>query len=254
MGYYSKASSTEQLASHSISQIMTQVTYPLYAEAQDDLKTLQNMVKRLTMTLSYITFPLMFILLLLAKPIFILLYTEKWLQSVPYFQVLCIAGLAQCLQSVNMQTISAIGKSKITFVWTLVKRLIGIGFVVGGLALWGMEGLLCGVVLNHWFSYFVNMGLVSKHVGYKWYHQLKDLLPVTMASLIAALVCYSIGSYLNLSLYLDGSVKLLVYVAIYLGWSIIFKPEAYNYFRTVLDTLFSRFKKNHSARNNHIVQ
>lgn len=243
MGYYSKASSTEHLASHSISQIMTQVTYPLYAEAQDNLKTLQNMVKRLTMTLSYVTFPLLFVLLLLAKPVFILLYTEKWLQSVPYFQVLCIAGLAQCLQAVNMQTISAIGKSKVTFVWTLVKRLIGIGFVVGGLALWGMKGLLCGVVLNHWFSYFVNMGLVSKHVGYKWYRQLLDLLPVTLASVIAAIVSYACGWLLHLGLYPDGIVKFLIYAAIYLGWSFVFKPEAYKYFKTVLETLFSRFKK-----------
>lgn len=255
LGYYSKASGTEHLASHSISQVMTQVTYPLYAEAQDNLKTMQNMVKRLTMTLSYVTFPLLFVLLLLAKPIFILLYTEKWLQSVPYFQVLCIAGLAQCLQAVNMQTISAIGKSKVTFVWTLVKRLIGIGFIVGGLALWGMKGLLCGAVLNQWFSYFVNMGLVSKHVGYKWYQQLKDLLPVTLASVIAAVVSYACGRLLNLSLYPDGIVKLLIYAAIYLGWSFIFKPEAYNYFKTVLDTLFSRFRKRKKSKiENQAVQ
>ena len=90
MGYYSKAVSTESLASSSISSIMTQVTYPLYAEVQDDLNLLGNMIKRITMTISYITFPLLFILLLLAKPIFLVLYSDRWLQSVPYFQVLCI--------------------------------------------------------------------------------------------------------------------------------------------------------------------
>ena len=40
-----------------------------------DKKTMENMIKRLAMTLSYITFPLMFILLLTAKPIFVLLYS-----------------------------------------------------------------------------------------------------------------------------------------------------------------------------------
>lgn len=243
MGYYSKANSTESLASRSVSKVVTQVAYPLYAEAQDDKKALQNMVKRLTMTLSYITFPLLFVLILIAKPVFILLYTEKWLQSVPYFQILCLAGLAHCLQSVNMQTISAIGKSKVTFVWTIVKRLIGIGFIVGGLALWGMKGLLCGAVLNNWFAYFVNMGLVSKYVGYKWYRQLLDLLPVTLASIVAAIVSYGCGRLLHLNLYPDGIVKLLIYLLLYLGWSFIFKPEAFEYFKTVLDTLFSRFRK-----------
>ena len=59
MGYYSKASGTESLASHSISSIMTQVTYPLFAEVQDDKVVLSNMIKRLSMTLSYITYPLL---------------------------------------------------------------------------------------------------------------------------------------------------------------------------------------------------
>ena len=77
MGYYSKASGTESLASHSISSIMTQVTYPLYAEAQNDFAQLTNMIKRLTTTIAYITFPLMFILILCAKPLFVLLYNSE---------------------------------------------------------------------------------------------------------------------------------------------------------------------------------
>ena len=53
------------------------------------------------------------------------------------------------------------------FVWTLIRRTIGIGLIVGGLLLFGMKGLLIGVVISEWFSYFVNVGLVSKHIGYK---------------------------------------------------------------------------------------
>lgn len=246
MGYYSKAVGLERLASTSISQVMTQVTYPLYAEVQDDKMKMQNMVKRLTMTLSYITFPLMFILLLCAKPVFVLLYSDRWLQSVPYFQVLCIAGLAYCLQSVNLQTISAIGKSQTMFIWTLIKRVIGIGMVVGGLVLGGMKGLLSGVVLNTWFSYFVNISLVSKHIGYKWWRQLLDLMPVTIASVVAALVSLGVGFLLKLNMYPDGVVKFLVYASIYLGWSFIFKPDAYTYFISILPF---KFIKNHNNKS-----
>lgn len=246
MGYYSKAEGTEKLASHSISGIMTQVTYPLYAEVQDDKKALSNMIKRLTMTLAYITFPLMFILLLCAKPIFVLLYSDRWLQSVPYFQVLCFAGLAGCLQAVNLQAISAIGKSKTMFVWTLLKRAVGIGAVVIGLMFFGMKGLLIGVIINYWFSYFVNISLVSKHVGYKFWRQILDLLPVAVASLIAAVISYGVGYLLHLNMYPDGIVKLFVYVLIYLGWSFVFKPEAYNYFLTIIPAKFRFWERKQS--------
>lgn len=195
------------------------------------------------MTLSYLSFPLLFILLLIAEPLFVTLYSDRWLQSVPYFQVLCIAGLAGCLQAVNYQSISAIGKSKTMFIWTVVKRIVGLSAVVLGLVFWGMKGLLAGVVFNYWFSYFVNIGLVSKHIGYKWYQQIKDLLPVGIVSTVIAVVCFAVGNWLHLDMYADGGVKLVLYLVLYLGWSFVFKPEAFNYFINAIPDKFKFVKR-----------
>lgn len=242
MGLYSKANATERLTSSSISQVMTQVTYPLYAQVQDDKVKLASIIRQLTMSLSFITFPLMFILLLCAKPIFIILYSERWLDSVPYFQVLCFAGLAYSLQSVNYQSISAIGKSKTLFIWTLVKRVMGIAFVVTGLLIAGMKGLLVGMVINTWFSYAVNIGMVSKYIGYKWWNQLKDIMPVMVVSIIAAIISYGISTLLDLSLYFDGIAKFVVYVIIYWEWTYIFKPEASKNVKSILAPLKRKLK------------
>ena len=238
MGYYYKAVGTESMASHSISSIMTKVTYPLYAQVQDDKAVLSNMIKRLTMTTAYITFPLMFILLLIAKPMFVLLYSDRWLASVPYFQVLCIAGLASCMQSINLQSISAIGKSKVMFSWSVIKSVIRIVFVVGGLAAFGMKGLLGAAVLSQWINLFINMSLVSKHIGYKLVEQIRNLMPIAIVSALAAGICYTIGSVLQLNMYLDGIVKVAVYVALYMAWSWFFKPEAYRYTLTIIPEKF----------------
>ena len=250
MGYYSKANSTERLASTSISKIMTQVTYPLYAEMQDDKAALGNAIKKITLILSYITFPLMFILLLCAKPLFILLYSDRWVESVPYFQVLCIAGLAYSLQSVNYQSVAAIGKSKTMFVWTFVKRAVGIGFVIAGLLIDGMRGLLVGMVLNTWFSYFINIWLVSKHIGYRWQRQLLDIAPVLLASLAAAAVSYAVGYLCPLSLYADGMLKLVVFAALYVAWSLLFRPTAYQYFLSVAKPLLKKVKSKGEKKTN----
>ena len=243
LGYYSKASSTEKLASHSISSVMTQVTYPLYAQVQDNKGAMISMIKRLTMTISYITFPLMFLLILLAKPIFVLLYSDRWLPSVPYFQVLCIVGLSSCLQAVNTQTIAAIGKSKLMFQWTLVKRSVGMTFMVGGLVFFAMKGFLVGIIIYNWFCYFVNIGMVSKYIGYKWKRQLGDLVPVTIVSLLAFVISWLAGYALHLDLYPDALVKLAVYVMIYLGWSCIFKPESYTFFMSVIPSKFKIWER-----------
>lgn len=238
MGYYSKAASTERVASTSLSQVMSQVTYPLYSAIQDDKETLGKMVRRLTMTIAYLSFPLMFILILCAKPLFVLLYTERWVECVPYFQVLCLAGLAYCLQSVNYHSITAIGKSKVMFEWTIAKRLIGIAFIILGQFLFGMNGLLVGVVLHTWFSYFINIYLVTKYIGYNWWNQLFDILPILGASVFSYIISYYCVYYLNLNFYLDGLFKFLIYLVMYIAWSFFFKPEAFKYCKSYILSKF----------------
>ncbi len=247
MGYYSKASSTSKYATLSVSGVMIQTTYPLYASVQDDRERLINMVKRITSTLAFITVPILCLLILIAKPLFVLLYSDRWLACVPYFQILCFGGLAGCLQSVNQQTIAAIGKSKVFFVWTVIKQSIGIAFQVVGIIVWGIWGLLVGKVLASWFSYFVNISLVSKHVGYKSYQQLKDLSPIFIVSVLAVIAGYFGSSVLGFGLYTDGIVKAVIFVAIYAGWSLIFKPEQYRYTLSVVSSLKS--KKNKKKNN-----
>ena len=238
LGYFTKAASTESLASSSISSIMTQMTYPLYAEVQDDKVRLGSIIKRLTMTISFLSFPIMFILMLTARPIFVLLYSDRWLPSIPYFQVLCLVGLAECLQGVNTQSIAAIGKSKAMFNWTLIKRILGSTLVVTGLLIWGMKGLLAGYVLYNWFCYFVNIGVVSRYIGYRWDKQLMDLMPTVVASVTIAAICYFSVNLLHMNMYLEGVLKAFLYVLLYLGWALLFKPKAFEYTLSVIPSRF----------------
>lgn len=243
MGYYSKAHSTEKLAASSISSVLSQVTYPLYAKVQDNLKILISLVRKITMVIAYLTFPLMCLLILTAKPIFVLLYSERWLPSVPFFQVFCIAGIVNCLMSVNTQTIAAIGKSRVMFTWTLVKRVFGVSLMVGGLLIFGIKGLLWGFVINCYFSYIVNIALVSKHVGYKWYSQLLDLVPVAIISVVSFVVCYfGIGAF-HFELYIDAILKTVLFLFVYIALSFIFKLKALNYTVSVLPERFRFWEK-----------
>lgn len=242
LGYYSKAQSTEKLASHTISGVMTSVTYPLYVEVQDNMPAMRNMIKRITTTIAYITFPLLAILLLVAHPLFIILYSDRWVESIPYFQILCISGLGACLTAVNTQPIAAIGKSKTMFVWTVVKRVLGVTAVVLGLLFWGMYGLLGGVIFNCWFSYFVNIWLVSKHIGYRWTNQLLDLFPISIVVLVAGIISYLSVTFLDLDMYAEGMVKLIIFVLLYIGWSHFFKPESYLYTKSIITPILEKYK------------
>lgn len=244
MGYYSKAKSTEELASTSISNVMGQVTYPLYAEYQHDIPLLINAIKRITSSISYFTFPLMLLLILLAKPIFILLYSERWLDSVPYFQILCLAGIAICLQGVNYQAIAAVGKSKVMFSWTLIKRAIGLALVVGGLAAFGIKGLLIGMVMQSWLIYLINAYQVHKHIGYKLFTQLLDLLPILILALASWAIAYClVFIFPDCHMYVLAVIRLLVFIGVYIGGSMLFKMESFTYVKETLPMFMAKFNR-----------
>ena len=192
------------------------------------------MIKNVTSVLAYISFPMMFVLLLCAKPLFLILYSDKWLPSVPYFQILCIAGLAYSLQSVNTQSIAAVGKSSIMFRWTLVKRIFGLCFVVGGLSLFGIQGLLWGAVLSTWFCYAVNIGLVSKYIGYKWFRQILNLTPIMILSLLIALFCYLLGTRFRFDNCIEILFYILLYSALYILASAVLKLESYRNTKSII--------------------
>ena len=243
LGYYTKASRTEMYASQSISDVLLQVTYPLYSELQNDRTAMINAIKRITVAVAYVTFPLLSLLFLLAKPIFVLLYSDRWLESVPYFQVLCVAGFVVGLQAVNYQPIAAIGKSKLLFKWTIIKRVVGTTIMVGGLLIWGIWGLLIGAVVYNYFIYATNAFLVSKHIGYSLRDQLKDLFPVIALTVFCFASVYGFGLLLHYNIYINGIIIGGVFALAYFGISAITKMDSYEYFKTMLPLLRKRNRR-----------
>lgn len=242
LGYYSKATHTESLAAHSISDVLLQVTYPLYSELQHQREAMISAISKITMAVSYITFPIMALLILLAKPLFIILYSDRWLPSVPYFQLLCLGGFAACLQGVNYQPIAAIGKSKLLFKWTVIKRIVGTTILIGGLLLWGIIGLLIALVIYNIFLYVVNAVLVAKHIGYKLDAQMQDLLPISLLTAFAFSVAYFAGHVTDFNMYLNGMTELIVFILIYMGGSVLFKMDSFNIFKTIIPMVTKKAK------------
>ena len=129
------------------------------------------------------------------------------------------------------------------FKWTVIKRTVGMKFIIGGLFWFGMKGLLTGMVIYNWFCYFVNIALVSKHIGYKWHKQLMDLMPVTIAVIVSALIALFGTQILHLGLYCDGILKLIIFLTIYMFWSLVFKPESYTYSLSLIPSKFQFWKR-----------
>ena len=70
---------------------------------------------------------------------------------------------------------------------------------------------------------------------------------------MAAFVSYILSPLFRLELYLDGIVKVVLFLVVYFGWSLLFKPEAYTYSLSVIRVLRSKNKKKKEELQNERV-
>lgn len=234
LGYYTQARKLEEVSATSISTVVNQVTYPLFAGLQDNKVVLKKSLRKVVVSIAYVTIPLMLMLMLVAQPLIVFLYSEKWLPSVSYFQILCIGGIAPCLYNIYYSVVASVGKSRELFVWTVIKRLLGILVIVAGMLIWNIDGLIWGVAISSWIILFVNAGLVSKHIRYSIKEQLRDILPVFIIAIFVFFITFVVKSIFTFGMYMDGLLTLAVFALSYLVISHILQLKSYKDIRELL--------------------
>lgn len=239
LGYYTQSQRLIDVSSTSFSSIIGQVTFPIFSKIQDNSEQLKNAQQKIIKLLAFVSFPIIILLIVIANALIIFLFSDKWAESVVYFQILCFGSLALSLHDINSNLINALGNSKLFFKWSIVKTATLFVFVFVG-SIYGIKGLLYASVLQNWLSYFTNVWLSSKFTGYKIFEQLQDLFPMLILSIFAGLTTWVIGKYLCFHYVLVMIIQIFLYITTYLGLSYFFKIDS---FSTILSMANNHFNK-----------
>lgn len=240
LGFYNKAHSLQQLPITSITGPLNKVTYPLFAEIQDDNERLKNVYRRLMKTVIFITAPLLTIMGVLGEPMIRFLFTEKWLPAVPYFQILCISGILYPIHVYNLNILQVKGRSDLFLKLEIIKK-IAIVVVVSISFRFGIIGLLWGQVATSVFALIINCHYSGKYLNYNLWKQIKDILPSILLSVFIGVIVlfldmkFLVSSFDIVRLSVGTSLAVLLYVLI----AYIFKYPEWRYAKDIL----SSFKK-----------
>jgi O-antigen/teichoic acid export membrane protein len=227
LGYFSQAKKLEEIPVTGLSSIVNDVTFPAFASLQDDSERLLAGVRKSTKALTFLNFPMMILLMIVAQPLICLLYGSKWEASSPYFQILCISGLIYAVNTLNTNVIKSLGKGKIYFVIQIVKRLIGIGLILFGMR-FGIFGLLWAVASVSYISFIINALVNKKLINYGVFRQLGDFGPVLILALVVGALTYALGLTLPCHIYLTMLIQIILYLGLYILLAKLLKMEELN--------------------------
>lgn len=124
LGYYSQAQKLKDLPVTSAVQAVQGVTYPALSELSDDEKRFGDGYERIVRMLGFVAFPVMLGFVAIAEDMFMLLLGEKWMPTVPYFEVLALSGLCYPLAVVAYNVLKVRSDGRIIVRLEVVKRVV----------------------------------------------------------------------------------------------------------------------------------
>jgi len=204
LGYYTRAYQTQQLPVDNLSTTVGRVTFPVFSSMQDDKVRMKRGTRKALSALAMVNFPLMIGLALVAKPLVLVLLTDKWLPCVPYLQLLCVVGMLYPLQAINLNVLMAQGRSDLFFRLEIYKKAM----ITAAIFLtwrWGITAMIYGQIVTSVIAYYMNSYYTGKLLSYPVLEQLKDFFPILgFASLMGC------GVFLVNYLPVENNLSLLV--------------------------------------------
>ncbi len=242
LGYYTRAKNFQNITIISISEIVNKVTFPVFSSIKDEVQ-LTLAFNKIAKMMALVAFTSLLLLASIAKPLILILLTEKWLNSVLYLQLLCISGMFYPLHALQINLIKAKGESRIVLKLEVYKKIVTLIVILISIQ-WGIVGLLIGNIFISIIAYGLNLSKSSMVGGFSAKQHMLDITPSLWVAIIVGASTLSI-SYLHLHLYAQLPVQLMVAIVIFITLNKAFKIEAFDDMLHLMQSL-SKPKKNQS--------
>lgn len=232
LAYYDRAYTYALVVMQIVNNSIQSVLLPVFSREQNNITKLKEMSRKSVRITVYLVTPLLLGVAVMAKPLVLLLMTEKWLPMVPFFMLFCVFRWIGCVVGIDKQVILALGKSSIILyfeVFLLFSNVIML-FITVPISI---QSIAIGALLVEYVSGFV-LFIVSKKVYYySLSERFYDLYKPILNSIVMIIAMLMIGlfdlDYLWLLL-----IQFLLGIAVYVFMSYITRDESFLYIRNTL--------------------
>lgn len=226
LGFYSRAKRLQQLPTNNLSSAVMRVTFPVFSSIQDNKAHLKRGVRKVLLMLAMINFPIMIGLAIVAKPLVLVLLTDKWLPCVPYLQLLCLFGMLYPLHTINLNVLLSQGRSDITLRISILENVLKVAFLAITWR-WGIEAILWGQIVLSLLCYFMSTHYTARLIKYPIHEQIRDLSPYLGVAGIMGVGVHALEYVITGSVALLLAAQVATGITLFTGLCCIFRPLAF---------------------------
>lgn len=204
LGYYTQSDKWSKMSITTLTQTLTSSVVPPLAQVQDEPVRFANVCSRFNRLTAYVLFPLTIGLIVLATPLFHLLFGDKWDPSIILFQLLMLRGVFTVLSSLYNNFLLASGRAKAILSMEILRDVSAL-FALAITLPWmadmssdnpvdGLAIMLLGQLAASFITWVVTLVVVVRNQCSTLSRFIFDLIPYFVLSLsIAPLMYWIVG-------------------------------------------------------------
>lgn len=232
LAYYNRGQQIPMFIVNNINSSIDSVLLPTFAYEQADINRIKKMTRKAIQTASYIMWPMMLGLFVVAEPVIKLILSDRWLQSVPYLRIFILYFAFYPVHTTNLNVYRALGRSDIILKLEVIKKAIGIASLILVVKK-GVIMIACAQLFMGILCVFLNAFPNKKLIGYSWKEQIGDIIPSIVLSIIMGIVVNMVA-FLPIHYIITLILQIIVGILVYIGLSYIFKIDSFQYIKGLL--------------------
>lgn len=227
LALYNRGQQIPSMITNNISTSVMSVLFPALSNEVNDIDKVKNIIRRAVKMMAYIMTPLLFGMAAVSEPLILVLLTDKWSQSIPYIQLMCVSSAISLIGTTSLQAIKAIGRSDVLLSLETVKKPVYFLLLIIGVKI-NVLAVAITMLIYSFYGTVLNSNQLRKLIRYSFKEQLEDLLPSMITSSIMAVLVWSI-SLLTLPNIMLLFIQIIFGVVFYISISHVLKMEPYIY-------------------------
>lgn len=181
LGIYSRGNHFPNTIFSSMNTVISNVFFPAFASYGHDMKLLKEKCRKSIRIIYSLASPLMFGLIACASPMVKVLLTERWFQSIPIIQIVCLSFLAVPFLQMTSQALLAVGSVRIRMVGEIFKMIFTFVFLFI-LIQYGIKGVAWSRVIVSVLMVIFTLAIMRYVMNYKVTEFLSDISKSVIAS------------------------------------------------------------------------
>ena len=215
LGFYTRAFSLNSIIGKFTSTSLDKIFFPLISSIHQDKVKVRLIYLRVITIVGFFAIGISGLLFITADDLFVILFTDKWNQSIIYFKLLVVINFIYPISSLMLSFISGLGYAGEVLKAGIYKKLIGTIAIVIGI-FYGIEAFLYSNIVFGLIGFNINLSSVRKVTSITMIEQLNCFIrPLFVGVIIICLiVSFSFFDSIYLRIIFNSIIFILLFTII----------------------------------------